>query len=103
MTIVAHTNASYNLDDPGTDTFKDAQNDAISRTGYDITPFQSFMTLNTALNELTFNDPLNADVGNYTFSIFCDDNYVSLTNSNCLYRLILLLYHKVSISKLFKT
>ena len=70
MTIVAHTNASYNLDDPGTDTFKDAQNDAISRTGYDITPSQSFLTINSALNSLTISDPDNTKVGNYTVSIY---------------------------------
>ena len=81
-TVVAHTNASYSLDDPGTDTFKDAQNDAISRTGYDIAPSQSFMTLNAALNELTLSDPGNADVGNYTVSIYWKDNHTDTGFAN---------------------
>ena len=198
-TVVAHTNITYSLTDPTAYTFKDEQNDYISRTGYDISPTQSFMTINAGLDELTLNNPgtadvgnytvsiywkdnhtdtgfanmtftveitenvacridqqmsglgyyahrnvtlhygpfslfddpendtialsgysivpnasfitqmnsgfedynlsnpLNADVGNYTFSIFCDDNYVSRISFNYLYRLILLLYHKVSI------
>ena len=78
--------------------FDDPENDTIALSGYSIVPNASFITqINSGFNDYNLSNPLNADVGNYTFSIFCDDNYVSVTNFDYLYRLILLLYHKVSI------
>ena len=73
-TFPAHTNISFSTDTTGVDTFTDAQNDAISRTGYDITPSQSFLTINSALNSLTISDPDNTKVGNYTVSIYWRDD-----------------------------
>ena len=85
--------SSYNL-------FDDPENDTIALSGYSIVPNASFITtINSSYDEYDLSNPLNADVGNYNFSIFCDDNYVSVINTNCLYRLTLLLFRKTSFLK----
>ena len=73
---------TFSTDTAGTNTFRDYQNDAISRTGYDITPTQTFMTINSALDTLTITNPSNAEAGNYSVSIYCRDNHTDTGYAN---------------------
>ena len=80
--FVAHTNTTVNTDTVGVDTFIDSEGDDISRTGYDITPSQTFMTINSALDSISISDPANSDVGTYTVSIYCKDNHTDTGFAN---------------------
>ena len=74
---VAHTNETLLF---GSMTlFDDPENDTIALSGYSIVPNASFVSrVNSDYRDYNLANPVNADVRNYTWSIFCDDNYVSL-------------------------
>ena len=73
LSYVAHTNTSFTTS--GLGHFTDDEGDTISITEFTITPSQTFLTVNSAYDTFTIDDPGNADVGNYTVSIYCVDPY----------------------------
>ena len=73
---VAHANLTFAFGSPV--LFDDPENNVIGLTGYSIVPNASFITtVNSDFYDYNMVNPMNAEVGNYTWTIFCDDNYVS--------------------------
>ena len=55
--------------------FSDPNAEIITLTGHDISPTQSFMTIDATHTMVTITDPWNINIGNYTVSISCEDPY----------------------------
>lgn len=69
----AHKNTTVNTS--GIAHFTDTEGDSISLVSYTITPANSFLTMAANMSSVTVSNPGNADVGNYTVSMVCQDQY----------------------------